>query len=120
MRKSSLKTLFHIIFINDQISHNCEESMKSPKPCYNVLKDKEKGYKMYNNSIFLITVTPEMYYGTPYHFAFRNEDKAKKKFDELVEKHNLCHDGSYRVAQRDSESLHHVDTVELDEIFYYD
>jgi hypothetical protein len=94
--------------------------MKSSKLCYNVLKDKEKGYAMYNNTVFLVTVNPEMYYGTPYHFAFKNEDNAKKKFDELVEKHNLCHDGSYRVAQRDSESLHHVDTVELDEIFYDD
>jgi hypothetical protein len=75
---------------------------------------------MYNNTVFLVTVNPEMYYGTPYHFAFRNKDNAKKKFDELVEKHNLYHDGNYRVAQRDSESLHHVDTVELDKIFYGD
>lgn len=78
---------------------------------------------MCNNSIFLVTVNPEMYCGTPYHFAFKNKDKAKKKFDKLVSKYNLYHDGSYRVARKDSEnlqSLHFVDTVELDEIFYYD
>lgn len=72
------------------------------------------------SSIFLVTVNPEQYYGSSYHYAFRDKKNAMKKFDELVEKHNLYHSGDYRVAQRDSESLHHIDTIELDEIFFAD
>jgi len=78
---------------------------------------------MYSNTVFLVTVNPKMYCGTPHHFAFRNKDNAKKKFDELVKKYHLYHDGSYRVAWEDSESLqglYFISTVELNEISYDD
>jgi hypothetical protein len=90
--------------------------MKSPKPCYNVFKDKEKGHKM---KVWLIVVEPMQGWGIPWYYIFKDGDKAVTKFKELITKYELdsC---DINCAISAGNNKKHIERISLQPTYTYD